>query len=188
MSRGRTRNSVPAAVAVLAALGLVACAAPSSDPREGGLVGGIAGLGSSGAYQERVRTREERLAALRATQESLEGERRALEASQREWEAQLAAERAQLEQLDAELAALSEQVDGLMTQRAASDTRLAALRERLGRLQAAQRTQQSALDALEGSGLGGSNEDLRRRQLVAQRDALREEFELLLQLSLELAR
>jgi len=188
MSRGRRWNAVPVALAVLAALGLAACAAPSTDPREGGLVGGVAGLGSGGAYQERVRTREERLAALRATQETLEGERRALEASQAGWAALRAAARAALERLESELAALSVQVDGLVTQRAAGDTRLAALRERLARLQAAQRTQQSALDALEGSGLGGSDEDLRRRQLVAQRDALREEFELLLQLSLELAR
>ena len=167
--------------------GLSACATTSTDPREGGLAGGISGL-SSGAYEERVREREERLAELRAAQAELDAESRELEATHAERQQLVEQERAELDRLNADLEALHVRIAGLTAQLGDTDARLVDLRQRLAQLDQAAQNQQSSLDALEGTGIGDTDEDLRRRQLVQQRDALRREFDLLMELSLELAR
>jgi hypothetical protein len=43
------------------------------------------------------------------------------------------------------------------------------------------------LDDLEGSGLGDTDMDLRRKQLETQRNALRKEYDLLMKMQMELA-
>jgi len=47
------------------------CQTVSSDPREGGLLGGMSGL-QSGVYEQRVQDREARLAEMRTMQQELE--------------------------------------------------------------------------------------------------------------------
>ncbi len=166
---------------------LTACATTSTDPREGGLAGGISGL-SSGAYDERVREREDRLAELRATQAALDAESRELEAAQAERQRLVDAERAELARLNADIETLHNTVEGLSAQLGETDARVVDIQQRLAQLQRDMADQQSSLDALEGTGIGDTDEDLRRRQLIQQRDALRREFDLLMELSLELAR
>ncbi|EHQ53532.1 hypothetical protein ECTPHS_12742 [Ectothiorhodospira sp. PHS-1] len=161
--------------------------ATSTDPREGGLLGGIQGLGS-GAYDARVQEREARLEALRRTQQELEGERSDLETRRAEQTRQVAAERARLQRLDGDVASLDREVAALSAQHGRGDQRVRELQSRLAALKQQMGRQQSALDALEGDGLGDSDADLRRRQLEQQRQALQQEYELLMQLSLELAR
>ncbi|MCG5502029.1 hypothetical protein [Ectothiorhodospira lacustris] len=166
---------------------LLAGCATSTDPREGGLLGGIQGLGS-GAYDSRVQEREARLEALRRTQRELEGEQGDLEARKAEQTRQVAAERTRLDRLNADVAALDREMASLSAQHGRGDQRVRELQTRLTDLKQQMGQQQSALDALEGSGLGDSDTDLRRRQLEQQRQALQKEYELLMQLSLELAR
>ena len=172
-------------VSLLAALG--GCASAPTDPREGGLIGGISGL-QTGAYEGRVREREDRLEQLRATQRALDDERSMLDELHSERMRVVAEERSQLMLLESDMAGLDSQVAQLARQQGWQDQRVRALRDRVAELRKDIGAQQSALDALEGTGLGDTDLDLRRRQLEEQRNALRREYDLLLQLSMELAR
>ena len=168
---------------------LTGCANQPTDPREGGLLGGIAGL-QSGAYEARVREREDRLEQLRQIQEGLETDQYELERQRTERERAVAAERARLDALSAEVSRLSDSVTDLASRHDEGDARVEELQTRMATLQTGLRTQQSSLDALEGEGRGGGADpalELRRRQLEEQREALRREYELLLELSLQLA-
>ncbi|AGA34174.1 hypothetical protein TVNIR_2533 [Thioalkalivibrio nitratireducens DSM 14787] len=177
--------------AALAAAGLAAgCASAPTDPREGGFFGGVAGI-HSGAYDARVREREERLERLRAVQAELETERSELDALHQTREQQVAAERSRLARMQQDVADLSQTVDDLEARHGSGDQRVQELQTRLVSLQGGMREQQSSLDALEGVGPGGGADpavELRRRQLEEQRRALQREYEMLLELSLELAR
>ena len=169
---------------------LTACASAPTDPREGGLIGGISGL-QTGAYEARVREREQRLERLREIQEGLETEQVELEREREEHERALAAERSRLDALTREVVVLSDTVDGLEAQTEVDARRLEELQERIAILKQAVGEQQSGIDALEGVGRGGGADpalELRRRQLEEQREMLRKEYELLLDLSLQLAR
>jgi chromosome segregation ATPase len=169
---------------------LVGCANQPTDPREGGLLGGITGL-QTGAYDARVREREDRLESMRAIEQQLAAERTDLDAQRATRQQQVAAERRRLAELNTEVASLSKTVDELAAQHGTGDERVRELQGRIQALQGDMKRQQSGLDALEGMGAGGGADpavELRRRQLEDQRKALQREYELLLQLSLELAR
>ncbi|MDR9440830.1 MAG: hypothetical protein RI841_15225 [Halomonas sp.] len=166
---------------------LVSGCASSGDPREGGLVGGMQGL-SSGGYDQRIREREERLAALRETQGELAEERESLDRSRADAEQQLAMETRRLADLQGDVSQLRAELNRLEAEQGVQDSRVAGLRERLETLQAGMDRQQNALDALEGSGVSDTELDRRRRELLAQREALREEYDLLMSLTLDLAR
>ena len=168
---------------------LIGCANQPTDPREGGLLGGISGL-QTGAYDARVREREERLESMRAIEQQMAAERTDLDAQRATRQQQVAAERRRLSELNTEVASLSKTLDDLAVQHGTGDERVRELQERIAVLQQGMSQQQSGLDALEGMGAGGGADpaaDLRRRQLEDQRKALQREYELLLQLSLELA-
>jgi hypothetical protein len=64
---------------------------------------------------------------------------------------------------------------------------VAELQKRLADLKKGMNKQESSLDDLEGSSLGDSDVDLRRKQLEAQRNALRKEYDLLMKMQMELA-
>lgn len=163
------------------------CANVSTDPREGGFFGGVSGI-SGGAYDARLREREERLEQLRKTQTGLEAETGRLEATRAATHKEVEAERERLKKLDADVAVLDKKVEALSAEQGQDDARVRELQSRLDRLKGDLRQQGSALDALEGSGLGDSEADLRRMQLEEQRRALQREYELLMQMQLELAR
>ncbi|MDX9717871.1 hypothetical protein [Thauera sp. AutoDN2] len=173
--------------AAAAAVALTGCANLSTDPREGGFLGGVSGL-SSGAYEARVVEREDRLAQLRETQRGLEMERTQLESRKSDAGRQLAAERARVKKLDADIAGLEKKVGTMTTQQGADAQRVGELQSRLAELKRKSAQQTSALDALEGSGLGDAETDLRRSQLEEQRRALQREYDLLMKMQLELAR
>lgn len=168
------------------AVWLSGCAS-SGDPREGGLLGGMQGL-SSGSYDQRIREREARLAALQETQGALVEERESLDRSRADAEQQLAMETRRLANLQGDVSQLRSQLNRLEAEQGVQDSRVAGLRERLESLQAGMDRQQRALDALEGSGVSDTELDRRRRELLAQREALREEYDLLMSLTLDLAR
>ena len=172
-------------MALLSAL-LGACAT-STDPREGGFFGGVSGL-NTGAYEQRVRDREANLAQLRETQRSLNEETRALESEKSAVYQRVEADRARVRKLNTDIAALDKRVSALGSQQGADQKRVKELQTRLDDLKRKSAQQGSALDALEGSGLGDAEADLRRKQLEQQRAALQREYELLMKMQLELAR
>jgi chromosome segregation ATPase len=166
---------------------LAGCATVSDDPREGGLLGGLSGI-NSGAYDARVAEREERLQRLRETQADLDAETGQLEAQRSAMRRQLQADQARLQKLDADVTALQKKVDELTVDQGQDQQRVNELQSRLDGLKNGMRQQQAGLDALEGDASGDSQADLRRKQLEAQRKALQREYELLMQMQLELAR
>ena len=72
--------------------------ATSTDPREGGLAGGIHGL-SSGKYEERIQQREDRLQKLKEMQKELDEEQAALMTEKETKAAKVAEQRRELEEL-----------------------------------------------------------------------------------------
>jgi chromosome segregation ATPase len=165
---------------------LSGCASVSTDPREGGLAGGVKGL-STGAYDARIQEREDRLAVLRQVQGELVTEQDQLESTKAQRQRQVAAERTRVRRMNRDIAALNQRVNSLSASANRNDQRVQTLRTRTPQIQRDSARLQSDLDALEGSGLGDSEADLRRAQLEQQRASLQREYELLNQMSLDLA-
>ncbi|MFO7801077.1 MAG: hypothetical protein R6V55_02140, partial [Desulfovermiculus sp.] len=101
---------------------------------------------------------------------------------------ELALERQSLAALDREVSRLEQSVETFQANDVQQKRQVQELQARLDELKSKMQAQSSALDALEGSGTGSTDQDLRRRQLEEQRRALQEEFELLMDLSLELSK
>lgn len=180
-----TRALSPGMLLAVAVLG--GCANVSTDPREGGFFGGVSGI-NSGAYDARLRDRDDRLAQLRDTQRGLEADRGQLESKRSALEHEVRAEREKLKKLNSDVAALDKRVKTLASQQGKDQKRVKELQTRLESLKSQAKQQGSALDALEGSGVGDAEADLKRKQLEAQRDALNREYELLMKMQMELAR
>jgi chromosome segregation ATPase len=174
---------------------LLSACATTDDPRDGGFISGVQGL-SSGAYEQRVREREDNLEKLRAMQQDLEQEGAALEADKRAREQVLARERQKLAQLDSDVRSLEDRLAELGEAGDAGDARVLDLQRRLDGLKGRLNAQARSIDVLEGGG-GSANDlegtgqgdlsDVRRRQLETQRAALQDEYEELLNLTLMLA-
>ena len=163
------------------------CAGKDYDPREGGFFGGVAGL-SSGGYKDRVQEREARLEQLRATQQQLAAEQIGLEGQKSAALAQVGKDKGKVSSMQAEIAALEKKSTALAKKEGADKGRIAELQKRTAELKKQMARQSTSLDALEGSGLGDQEVDLRRKQLEQQRNALRREYELLMKMQMELAR
>ncbi|MCB1853189.1 MAG: hypothetical protein KDI83_20845 [Gammaproteobacteria bacterium] len=183
-------------ISIVGSIGLLAGCATSDDPREGGLFGGIQGL-AGGGYERRISEREENLARMREMQRELSQESAALDAQKQQHQQALQMERRKLAALDADVRSLQRKLAGMKKEEGETGQRIAELEQRLNRLQHGMSRQTSALDALEGSGtagadrLEGSGSDFtdagRRQQLEAQRQALQQEYQTLLDLTLMLA-
>ena len=163
-----------AALAWLVMLG-AGCTA-STDPTQGGLVGGLHGL-SSGAYDQRVRQREESLQRLRSIQQTLDQESKGLEAERASKSKQVELEQRRLQALSTETDRLSASVGRLQTTLATQQTKKAELQERLDELR-------QKIEALGRS----SSSDMQVEQLEEQRAALEKEYQLLLDLYLEVGK
>jgi chromosome segregation ATPase len=142
----------------------------------------------SGAYEERVQSREDSLNRLRALQAELDAEQTALAAQKGSLEQEIALERQCLAALEQEVSGLEQSLNSYQADDARKKKQINDLQSRLAELKTTMQEQTSALDALEGSGTGNPNQDLRRKQLEEQRRALQEEFDLLMELSLELSK
>lgn len=162
--------------AALSAIMVVGCA--SENPREGGFIGGVAGL-SSGKYDERIYSRQDSLEGLKAARTDLESEQLALETQKSASQKRVQAQRSQLAKLSADTRQLSAKVKTLKADDARKQGQIADLKRRSsaleGKVQQAERS--GGADALEGSGSGG--QDARRQQLETQRRQLEEEYRLL---------
>ena len=178
-----TRHTILIGVLVLLLSG---CAA-SPDPRTGGFFGGVQGL-ATGSYAQRVQEREQSLERLRALQQEMQAEETELQATRQSLEEIILWEREAVQELEANSETLLAELAQMESRDASSEAQVTQLRQRVAELQRNTRQQQSALSALEGEGSGEADADLRVQQLVQQREALRKEYDLLLELSLELAR
>ena len=151
----------------------VSCAT-TDDPRQGGLIGGMQGIGS-GAYEERLRERRESLQRLEQMKQELGTEKNELEMDK-------AQQQARLQGLQERLARLDDGTERLIV---AVKNKRAALTEDTGR--------QSRLER-ELAGLRKSIASLEQKTgsdhpvalLEAERDRLEDEYRLLLDLYLEL--
>ncbi len=164
---------------------LLAACATSTDPHEGGFLGGVQGL-SSGVYEQRLREREERLQRLREEQRELERERDELKQRDQGLARRLAVERGRLRKLSEETRGLQRRIDALRATRKASSGKIARLRKRLAALKRGIASTDHSLDALEGSGQAPDAIERRRAALRTQRKALEKEYQLLLDLTLQL--
>ncbi len=162
------------------------CATGDQDPRTGGILGGISGL-SSGAYENRVKERQVRLEQLRATQSQLDAEKGQLTQQQSAAYAQLEKDQTKVTAMQSAIVKLEKSSKALTAQQGADRQRVAELQRRTADLKGKMKKQSSALDDLEGSGLGDADVDLRRRQLEQQRVALAREYDLLMKMQVELA-
>ncbi len=166
---------------------LAGCAGGDHNPREGGLFGGVAGLGG-GSYKKRVAEREARLEQLRVTQHELDVEKARLESQKSSAQLQVDQDRAKVKAMQTEVADLEKKAKALSARQGADQKRVEELQQRIDTLKSQVGKQRSSLDDLEGSGLGDADTDLRRKQLDAQRDALHKEYDLLMKMQMELAR
>ncbi|MFQ5913553.1 MAG: hypothetical protein ACE5JS_10245 [Nitrospinota bacterium] len=163
-----------AGIGVFLAASLIGCA-PSKDPKEGGLIGGIYGL-SSGAYKKRKKEREERLARLKELQRELEAEKTRLQATKRTEEQQIAEYERKLDVLRNGTKRLNQEVAELGRTLTGGHKELAELRKRLARLDQEFRKLDEAKE----------KEDLNREVLEEKAASLEKEYRELLKLYLEL--
>lgn len=166
---------------------LIAGCQSSGDPREGGLMGGIQGI-MGGGYEQRLQDRDQRLQEEEAASRQLDEQGARLAAERQAAQQVLRHERTRLDRLSADTRDLERQVAALGEESGYNEQQLADLQQRLTVLKQQLGRQGSRLDALEGDADGASSEDLRRAQLETQRRALQQEYETLLELTLQLAR
>lgn len=161
------------AVAMLA-IALSACQT-TSDPREGGFFGGVHGI-STGAYEQRIQEQEERLERLRQLQGDLDTERTALESRQQEQQSAYEREKARLTALATETRSLEAKLQTLHGTEKQQEGKRQDLLRRLGALQ-------KKIDQTAGDATDHSQVDV----LVGERDALEEEYRLLLDIYREIS-
>jgi hypothetical protein len=163
---------------VLSATLVAGCA--SENPREGGFIGGVAGL-SSGTYDERIYARQGSLEGLKAARTDLESEQVGLESKKSASQRRVQSERNRLAKLTADTRQLSARVKTLKAEDVRQQGQIADLKQRAatleGKLEQADRA--SGADALEGSGSGAGGQDARQQQLENQRRQLEDEYRLL---------
>lgn len=172
-------------ILTLSVLFMAGCAA-SQDPRSGGFFGGVHGL-ATGTYEKRVQEREQSLELLRALQQDMRSEEADLQAEKKSLEEVILWEREAIQELETDSASLLAELERMQSQDERKKAEVAKIRERIAGLQKEMGRQRSALDALEGDGVGDVDADLRLQQLIKQREALRQEYEMALEMTLDLA-
>jgi len=150
------------------------CAGPSTDPRQGGLIGGAYGL-SSGKYEERVKEREKRLKKLEELQQELEKDKANLEEQKEQKSRELSDIQHQLDDLQKKSEALANEVDHFQVTLKEQEAKHNQLRMQLATLKI-------KIGALSEK----STRDIQVEQLEAERAVLEKEYRALLELYREL--
>jgi len=147
----------------------------STDPKEGGLIGGIRGI-SSGEYEERIKQREESLQRLKGMQKDLDTEQAALEAKKEAKARKVAEQRRELEELLEKTEVLTIDVEKFQAKLGQQATIREDLNSKLSQLQ----EKISNLSA-------ESHKGIEVEQLEEERASLEKEYRLLLDLYRELS-
>ena len=146
----------------------------STDPKEGGLIGGIRGI-SSGEYEERIKQREERLQRLGEMQKDLDTEQAALEAEKEAKARKVAEQRRELVELLEKTEALTIDVEKFQAKLGQQATMQKDLNRELSQLQ-------EKICNLSAE----SHKGIEVEQLEKERASLEKEYRLLLDLYREL--
>jgi chromosome segregation ATPase len=158
----------------------------SSDPREGGLIGGLAGL-HSGVYDYRVRQREEQLAGQQNANRDMADQALGLEREVQSRDRVLAEEQQRLAKIKGDVSRLESDVNHLNTRSSRMKKEVAALKRQVDDLWQRLQSQQAALNELDRAGDGIA--DMERYQMLQmERDRLAEEYRRLLEYSQTLSK
>lgn len=168
-------NLVPTSLLLVAVVLCSTACQTSDDPREGGFIGGVQGL-SSGRYEQRIQEREERLKRLQEMQRELETERTGLEEDQQEHLSAYQAEQEKLRDLSRQMQSLRGKLNALNTQHIDQERTRKGVLQKLDGLQ--QKLDQLAAQDSDGASL---------QEMTDERDALEEEYRLLLDVYREIS-
>jgi len=151
--------------------------ATTSDPRQGGFFGGIAGL-SSGVYEERLKQRENDLAQQQSTHQDLTQESVRLKNDTQK----LGKELASLTEMDKNLSNLQAEIDQLEAKSDEQKNEIVTLTKKIKKVRQKIKSQQGALEEL--NRVGGSTADPDSyRVLKEERKRLADEYNKLINLS-----
>jgi septal ring factor EnvC (AmiA/AmiB activator) len=151
--------------------------ATTSDPRQGGLFGGIAGL-SSGAYEERLKQRENDLAQQQSTHQDLTQESIRLKGDTQKLESELAS----LTEMDEKLSDLQKEIDQLQAKSDKQKDEIATLKKNIEKVRKKIKYQQGALEELDHIG-GKATDPDRYKILKEERNRLADEYNKLINFS-----
>ncbi|MDO8969326.1 MAG: hypothetical protein Q7U74_01485, partial [Saprospiraceae bacterium] len=155
------------------------------DPRQGGLFGGLQGL-NSGAYDARVRERQDELNRQQAYHQDLKEQSETLESEVELRDYKLTLEQKRVAKMEADLSRLESDVNLLKAKSDKQKTEIAALQRKIKGQKQKLNTQQSAIAELDN--VGGSAADPERyRVLMQERDYLTVEYKKLLEYSKNLS-
>lgn len=166
------------AIIITLAISLTGCAA-TSDPRQGGLFGGLYGL-STGAYENRINQRQEELSRQQEVNRDLREQSKVLGSEADSRDCVLATEQQRVAKVQSDLAQLESKIDGLNAKSAQQNKEVAALKLRIINLRQRLESQQSAIGKLDREG-GSETAPERYRLLKQERDRLAEEYRNLLE-------
>lgn len=144
--------------------------ATNDNPREGGFFGGIAGL-SSGAYEERLKQREQYLAQQRDIGQNLQQDSRALKHDRQKLEQEFA----RLAAIDKGLSKLQAAINQLKNKSDKQKEEISALNHKVVELRKKIRFQQTAREELQRMG-GSTKDSVSIKILEKERDQLALEY------------
>jgi septal ring factor EnvC (AmiA/AmiB activator) len=165
-------------ITIVLAAALTACAV-SDDPRQGGLFGGLYGL-NSGAYDARIRDRQDEIDRQQTYNQDLKQQSEKLESEAQLRDYQLTLEQQRVFTLERNLADLESDVNKLKANSDKQKTEIATLRSKIEDQKQKLRFQQSALSELDRAG-GRAVAPEHYRVLLKERDYLTMEYKKLLE-------
>ncbi|MBI5592919.1 MAG: hypothetical protein HY881_20825 [Deltaproteobacteria bacterium] len=171
-------------ITIVLAAALTACAV-SNDPRQGGLFGGLHGL-SSGAYDDRIRDRQDELDRQQTYNQELKEQSETLESEVQLRDYQLTLEQQRVARLERDLLNLESDINQLKAKSDKQKTEITTLQHKIKVQKQKLKTQQSALAELDRAG-GSAADPERYRVLMQERDNLTVEYKKLLENSKNLS-
>ncbi len=163
---------------------LTACAT-TSDPHEGGFMGGVQGL-SSGEYDRRIDERQARLDRMKKEQAQLDNESNSLAQDKSSLEKKIQQEKYHITELKKKNQLLKKKIARLNSNNEVDKNDLNKLNKQAAKLTKNINKTNNSLDALEGDMSGTASVDRQRAQLEAQRKELEKEYQLLFDMTLDL--
>jgi capsule polysaccharide export protein KpsE/RkpR len=159
---------------------LAGCAT-SDNPREGGLFGGITGV-NSGAYDARIRQRQNELGQIQYVQQGLRQKSVALEDEAKQQASELAKEQRRMADMEKNLAALQTNLGKLKAKSVQQEKEITSLQLKIENTRQQLKSEQLALDKLDWNGGKIADPD-RYRLMEKERDRLATEYQALTEYS-----
>lgn len=169
---------------ILLSVSMTACAV-SNDPRQGGLFGGLHGL-NSGAYDARIRDRQDELNRQQAIHQDLKEQSDTLETEVQLRDYKLTMEQQRVTRMEEDISRLESDVNLLKARSDKQKKEIAALQQKIKDLKQKLKAQQSAISELDHAGGSAADAD-RYRVLLQERDYLTEEYQKTLEYSKNLS-